>query len=178
MSPDTCHFALLSEMRSRDCDKASATLVLLSLMGPTAGLALVLHPARAVRRHEITLQMSWSDPDWKWGSASGKAHDTAQRLRSSLSTPEARSAFIRDVGMMDPQDFKDGKVVLALNIQRAAKRCYAADYGLDSEEQNSWRALMNEMADCQFEGYRGDVLLAEAIGDRLGLIESKRLAAL
>ena len=34
---------------------------------------------------------------------------------------------------------------------------------------------MAEMAACAFEGYRGDLLLADAIGERLGL--SKRLAS-
>ena len=37
---------------------------------------------------------------------------------------------------------------------------------------------MDDMADCCFEGFRGDVLLAEAIIERLGLSEGKRLAAL
>lgn len=155
------------------------------LIGLSACLALMPTPVlsaatRSMRCHETTPppQMSWSDPDWKWGSASGKAHVTAQRLRSELSTPEERKSFIAAVGMMDPEDWKDGKVVLALNIQRAAKRCYAADYGLSEDDQTSWRALMDEMAEGLYEGYRGDILLAEAIGDRLGLIESKRLAAL
>lgn len=122
--------------------------------------------------------MSWSDPEWKWGSAAGKAHVEAARLRSELSTPEQRATFLTGVGMMDPDDWADSKVVLALTIQRAAKRCYAAAYNLDQEQQLAWRSLMDDIASCQFEGYRGDVNLAEAIIERLGLIEGKRLSAL
>ena len=68
--------------------------------------------------------------------------------------------------------------MLALKCQRAAKRCYARVYGLDEEEQLNWRGLMNGLAECEFEGYRGDLLLADAIGERLGMIERKRLGSL
>ena len=74
-------------------------------------------------------------------------------------------------------DLSDGKVVLALKCQRAAKKCYANAYGFDDEEQQQWRQLMDDIAACRFEEHRGDVLLADAIGERLGLIESKRLAS-
>ena len=37
---------------------------------------------------------------------------------------------------------------------------------------------MNDMAACRFEGYQGDLLLAEEIGERLGPTESERLSAL
>ena len=122
--------------------------------------------------------MSWSDADWKWGSAAGEAHKEALRLREALSMPNQRSNFLTAIGMMDEEDWADGKVVLALKIQRASKRCYATVYGLDTEEQDSWRALMNDMAAASFEGYRGDLLLAEAIIERLGMIEGKRLSSL
>jgi hypothetical protein len=131
----------------------------------------------APRRH-AALRMSWTGPEWQWGSAAGKAHDAAQRLRASLSTEEARDKFLTGVGMMDEEDFEDSKVVLALKIQRASKRCFAAAHGLEEEEQCAWRSLMDELAACRFEGYRGNVLLAEAIIERLGLIEGKRLASL
>lgn len=121
---------------------------------------------------------AWSDPDWNWGSANGKAHDEALRLRAALSTPEERESFLTDVGMLDEEDWEDSKVVLALKCQRASMGCFAAQYGLSEEQQVGWRALTDEMAACKFEGYRGDLLLAEEIGDRLGLIESKRLSAL
>lgn len=122
--------------------------------------------------------MSWSDPSWNWGSANGKAHDEALRLREALRLPEQRQAFLTGVGMMDPLDWEDSKIVLALKCQRAAKQCFASEYGLGDGEQHAWRSLMDEMAQCAFEGYRGDVRLAEAIGDRLSLSESKRLASL
>ena len=130
------------------------------------------------QRLSTQLAMSWSDPDWNWGSATGSAHIEAVRLRKELASPEQRKQFLGAVGMMDPDDYADGKIVLALTIQRAAKKCFADDYGLDEEEQCSWRALMDDMADARFEGYRGDLLLAAEIGDRVGLIESKRLSNL
>ena len=121
---------------------------------------------------------SWSDADWQWGSAKGKAHAEAVRLRSALSTTEDREKFITGLGMMDREDWTDSKIVLALKIQRASKRCYADAHGLESEQQASWLSLMDAMADCEFEGYGGDLRLADAIMDRLGLIEAKRLGSL
>lgn len=97
---------------------------------------------------------------------------------NSLSTAEARSRFLTDVGMLDEEDWEDSKVVLALKCQRAAQRCHAADYGLDEDAQDSWQSLADDMASCKFEGYGGDLRLVEAIGDRLSLSESKRLSAL
>ena len=123
-------------------------------------------------------QMSWSDPDWQWGSATGEAHRQAQRLREELASPAERTRFLTGLGMMDADDFRDSKVVLALTCQRAAKRCFAAQYGLDEEEQQSWRSLMDDLAACRFEGNRGDLLLADAIMERVGLIEGKKLANL
>ena len=121
---------------------------------------------------------AWSDPEWRWGCADGTAHAVATRLKTSLSTAEARSRFLTDVGMLDEEDWEDSKVVLALKCQRAAKRCHAADYGLDEEAQDSWQSLADDMANCKFEGYGGDLRLVEAIGVRLSLSESKRLSAL
>ena len=155
----------------------------------TLPVALVLHPAvtglcyaetKSLRARETKLQTigQWSMPRWNWGSANGKAHDEACRLRSDLSTPDQRSRFLTDVGMLDEEDWEDSKVVLALKCQRAAKRCYAKDYGLDKEEQLAWRALAEGMAACRFEGYDGDILLAEDIGERLGPVEAERLSAL
>ena len=150
--------------------------------------ALVLHPAVTTRTvttrtrcRDTKLQVigQWSDPGWNWGSANGEAHNEAMRLRASLSTPEKRERFLTDVGMLDEEDWEDSKVVLALACQRASKLCYAKDYpNLDKEAQLAWRALMNDMAACRFEGHQGDLLLAEEIGERLGQIESERLSAL
>ena len=143
--------------------------------------ALVLHPAVTTRCRDTKLQVigQWSDPGWNWGSANGEAHNEAMRLRASLSTPEKRERFLTDVGMLDEEDWEDSKVVLALACQRASKLCYAKDYpNLDKEAQLAWRALMNDMAACRFEGYQGDLLLAEEIGERLGQIESERLPKL
>ena len=141
--------------------------------------AAVLQP-RIVHRHGAPQLSSWSDPDWQWGSATGAAHAEAARLRASLQTPEQRSRFLTDVGMLDPLDFEDSKVVLALKIQRAtsAAKPRLETYGLDADERAAWRQVMDDLAACRFEGHRGDELLADACIDRLGLIESKRLSAL
>ena len=148
----------------------------------TLPLALVLHPAVIrTRCRDTKLQVigQWSEPGWNWGSANGEAHDEALRLRSSLSTPDQRERFLTDVGMLDEEDWEDSKVVLALTCQRAAKLCYAKDYpALDKEAQLAWRALMNDMAACRFEGHQGGLLLAEEIGKRLGPTESERLSSL
>ena len=140
--------------------------------------AAVLQP-RIVHRHGPP-QLSWSDPDWQWGSATGAAHAEAARLRASLQTPEQRSRFLTDVGLLDPLDFDDSKVVLALKIQRAtsAAKPRLETYGLDADERAAWRQVMDDLAACRFEGHRGDELLADACIDRLGLIEAKRLSAL
>ena len=159
--------------------------MLLALLS-TLAVALVLHPAvtgtrTALRCRDTKLQVigQWSEPGWNWGSANGDAHDEAMRLRSSLSTPEKRERFLTDVGMLDEEDWEDSKVVLALACQRAAKLCYAKDYpAFGEEDQLAWRALMNDMAACRFEGNQGGLLLADEIGVRLGPIESERLYAL
>ena len=152
----------------------AALLPALALAYVPAPIAPLVAESRSAEPH----MSMWNDPEWQWGSAKGTAHEEALRLRASLTTPEQRSKFLTDVGMMDRADFDDSKVVLALKIQRAAKRCYAEAYGLDKEEQLAWRELMNDMAACRFEGYRGDLLLAESIMERSGLIEGHRLAAL
>ena len=141
--------------------------------------AAVLQP-RIVHRHGPPQLSSWSDPEWQWGSASGAAHAEAARLRSSLQTPEQRARFLTDVGLLDPLDFEDSKVVLALKIQRAtsAAKPRLETYGLDAYERAAWRKVMDDLAACRFEGHRGDELLADACIDRLGLIEAKRLSAL
>ena len=145
--------------------------------------ALVLHPAVTTRPRcrDTKLQVigQWSEPGWNWGSANGEAHHEAMRLRALLSTPEKRERFLTDVGMLDEEDWEDSKVVLALACQRASKLRHAEDYpNLDKEAQLAWRALMNDMAACRFEGHQGDLLLAEEIGERLGPIESERLSGL
>jgi hypothetical protein len=108
-------------------------------------------------------RMAWSDSD-------------AAQVRKALTTPEQRSSFLDAVGMMDPDDFADSKIALALTIESASKDFDA--YGLDEDELLTWRSLADDIVNDQFDGYRGDLLLAEAIIDRVGLIESKRLSNL
>ena len=133
---------------------------------------------RAARVRPPTMLASWSDASWQWGSASGAAHVEAARLRKELSTAAAREAFERSVAD-GSTSFEDAKLALALLCQRASKQCFAAKHGLkDAEARDQWRNLMQEMAQCRFEGPRGDVVLVEAIGERLGLVESARLNSL
>jgi hypothetical protein len=157
-------------------------LLLIAIIPSAAFVRSGSQPPRRCIEHaqrlSAQLGMSWSDPDWNWGSTTGGAHIEAVRLRKELASPGQRKQFLDAVGMMDPDNYADGKIVLALTIQRAAKECFADDYGLDEEEQRSWQALLDDMADARFEGYRGDLLLAAEIGDRVGLIESKRLSNL
>ena len=101
--------------------------------------------------------------------------DTA-RVREALATPEERSSFVDAVGMMDPDDFADSKIALALTIEHASTDAEAC--GLDEDELLSWRSLADDIMNACFEGHRGDLRLAEAIIDRVGLIESKRLSNL
>ena len=143
---------------------------------PGCGHASAQRAAR-VRPHEPTM-LAWSDASWQWGSAAGEAHVEAARLREELGTAAAREAFALSVAD-GSTSFEDAKLALALLCQRASKQCFAARHGLDdAEERDQWRALVQEMAQCRFEGPRGDVLLAEAIGERLGLVERARLNSL
>ena len=67
--------------------------------------------------------MGWSDPDWRWGSAMGTAHNAAAELRSCLADKEARVRFTAETaaGNCDPEDVK---LVLALKCQRARNLGY------------------------------------------------------
>lgn len=120
-------------------------------------------------------RMSWSDPEWNFGSANGKAHAAATRLRAALSTPAEREEFLATL-LRATASWEDAKTVLALKCQRASKRCFASEHDLDAEDQLAWRALMNEMVECRFEGYRGELGLADAIAERLTLTERMRLS--
>ena len=150
------------------------------LMMSASALTFVPLPRIHSRAALVTFgpRMGWSDENWQWGSAAGEAHKVCCALRTSLETPESRASFLTDLGMMDAEDFSDGKIVLALQIQRASTPGFAEEHGLDADDQEGWRELLDEMAACRFEGYRGDIMLAEAIMDRVGLIEGKRLASL
>ena len=118
---------------------ASERNMLLSLLTPSV-FTLVQHPfdINALTpfrgRLKAPCMAAWSDPEWRWGCADGTAHAVATRLKTSLSSAEARSRFLTDVGMLDEEDWEDSKVVLALKCQRAAKRCHAADYDRKGEK--------------------------------------------
>ena len=75
--------------------------------------------------------------------------------------------------MMDPLDWEDSKIVLALKCQRVMEN--PKDYSLEDNEREAWRTLMDEIVDCQYEGYEGDLRLAEAVVERLGVVESLRM---
>ena len=38
--------------------------------------------------------MSWGSPAWNWGSANGKAHDEAAKLRGALATEAQRVDYL------------------------------------------------------------------------------------
>ena len=101
--------------------------------------------------------MGFGDPGWNWGSAMGTAHDEAMRIRSSLSTEEARSNFLFTV-FAGQADLEEMKLALALKCQAARNMGY--------DDQN-WEQLMDEMAACRFEGAEGQALLCDAIRSRL-----------
>ena len=86
-------------------------------------------------------------------------------LRRILDTPDERTSFLKAIE--SDAEFEATKVVLALKIQRASKSWHAEEYGLDDSEQVAWRRIMDDMADCRFEGEGGNEALVEAIGQRL-----------
>ena len=101
--------------------------MLLSLLTPSV-FTLVQHPfdINALTpfrgRLKAPCMAAWSDPEWRWGCADGTAHAVATRLKTSLSTAEARSRFLTDVGMLDEEDWEDSKVVLtpSASVQQSA----------------------------------------------------------
>ena len=101
--------------------------------------------------------MGFADPGWNWGSAVGTAHDEAMKIRSRLSTEEARSNFLFTV-FAGQADLEEMKLALALKCQAARNMGY--------DDQN-WEQLMDEMAACRFEGAEGPALLCDAIRQRL-----------
>ena len=113
-------------------------------------------PPRAATRGP-TVSMGWKDPNWNWGSAVGTAHDAAMKIRSDLSTAEARKNFLFTVfaGTADPED---AKLALALKCQRARNLRY---------DDKDWEGLMEDMAACKFEGETGPKVLCDAIRKRL-----------
>ena len=88
-------------------------------------------------------------------------------------SPSVGQCFYFDVKTTGQPDGSDG-----ITVWFGTRAFAGNDHGLDDDEQRSWRGLMVDMSACSFEGYRGDVLLAEAIIEREGLIEGKRLASL
>jgi len=101
----------------------------------------------------------WSSPEWKWGSATGTAHDCAKICRQQYATPEARAELIQCLLLSNedmninldaaddsissnkkrtPENFEEVKLVLALAWQKARKKCYG---GLET-----YGELLDEMA--------------------------------
>lgn len=120
-------------------------------------LGITVSPTRTPR---VVMSYSWSSPGWRWGYANGAAHDVAMRVRSALSTPQARAGYLDSLRSSDgapPLD--DIKMVLALAWQRAR------NYGYDDAD---WEGAMEDMAACKFEGDGGSERLAQAIRARLG----------
>lgn len=111
-------------------------------------------------------------------------------LRASLQAAEQRRAFL-DALASGGIDYAKARDVLLLKCARATGEgasqldaaASAEAHGLDEEEVESWRVLMSELTSGRFEGSQGDGFaarsgLAEAIGDRMGLVERSRLSSL
>ena len=97
--------------------------------------------------------MSWSDPNWNWGSAVGKAHDVAITTRARLRTMEARKAWIEEIASGgDDVDVEELKMVIALRMQLSSRQ------GKDGCGVG-WN-IMCDLAECRYEG-AGLALLKE-----------------
>ena len=146
------------------CDRMSLAAVLFAAAVPVFVVPQTPH-ARA-----SSITMGWSDPNWNWGSAIGDAHDEAMKVRKALSTPEARVKFLQDTSS-GAAGLDEAKMALALSCQRARNLGYDTDAGIRDGGRwptgGKWEALMNEMAECAFEGDGGDEALSEAIRMRL-----------
>ena len=62
--------------------------------------------------------MSWGSPAWNWGSANGKAHDEAAKLRGALATEAQRVDYLAaaKAGRISEASLK---LALGLTMQRA-----------------------------------------------------------
>ena len=103
--------------------------------------------------------MGWDSANWNWGSAVGEAHDEAQRIRSSLASPEDRRKFLQTTAVGETP-LEDVKMALALKCQRARNVGYDLPDG-------GWERLMEAMAECEFEGEDGERKLEAVIRERL-----------
>ena len=65
--------------------------------------------------------MNWADPDWKWGYAAGKAHDSAAVLRRALSSADNRQKWVTALLNDEKMDWEVVKLCLALKWQKAAR---------------------------------------------------------
>jgi hypothetical protein len=89
------------------------------------GLALdtQLPAVRSQRRggQAARLAMNWADPDWNWGYAAGKAHDSAAVLRRALSSADNRQKWVTALLNDEKMDWEVVKLCLALKWQKAAR---------------------------------------------------------
>ena len=85
---------------------------------------------------------SWGDPEWKWGSADGLAHEAAAALRAHFAKRHRRTSFLAwaKAGTVDMSDLV---LALALKCQRARNEGYDAPDG-------RWEALMDGIANAEY----------------------------
>lgn len=137
----------------------SSVLLFILFLYVTAGFRSSLSSFSRVARFE----MSWSDSNWNWGSAVGKAHDVAMKTRSSLRTRDVRKAWIEKIASEgDTLDIEELKMVIALRMQLGSRQ------GKDGCG-TGWN-LMCDMADCRYEGASGLELLKgdlQTLADKL-----------
>ena len=108
--------------------------------------------------------MLWGDWGWCWGELGGEANMVAEGLRLILATEEERAKFLTAVET--DAEFEATKVVLALKIERSSM--HPQEHDLADDERVAWRAVLEDMIECRFEGDDGDEKLVVAIGACLG----------
>lgn len=86
----------------------------------------------------------WGTREWNWGFANGLAHDEAFKLRSRLSSPANREAWLKSVGDGEI-DQEEVKLCLALKWQRAGHERRAGGY----------LEVMDRLASGEFENANG-----------------------
>lgn len=87
--------------------------------------------------------MGFSSPNWKWGDGSGEAAVEVVRVRRMLATQEDRERFVKAMDE-DRADLLDAKVALAL-------LCEKLDPMDDLEGMKSWKRLLNQLNNMEFE---------------------------
>eukprot|EP00238_Polyblepharides_amylifera_P015752 CAMPEP_0196579862 /NCGR_PEP_ID=MMETSP1081-20130531/25296_1 /TAXON_ID=36882 /ORGANISM="Pyramimonas amylifera, Strain CCMP720" /LENGTH=139 /DNA_ID=CAMNT_0041899567 /DNA_START=275 /DNA_END=694 /DNA_ORIENTATION=+ len=83
-----------------------------------------------------TSETGWGSPTWRWGYASGDAHDAAFQIRNSLSSPQARREWIASLEDSNSDvPWFEIKLVLALKWQKAIREGRCCDGWVETMER-------------------------------------------